>query len=94
MTHQIRLWFHGFTANGGKSDKVYIITLERHSSGRYVVTAKWGRRGGTLSSQVKGNYTSHWAACYAFNALASEKMDKGYTVTDRSGSFCGDAATA
>jgi len=94
MTHQIHLHFKGYTDAGNRSDKVYVITLERHNDRYWCVSAQWGRRGGKMSGQNKGMYASHWDACYAFNALASEKMDKGYTVTDRSGSFCGDAAIA
>ena len=95
MTHQIRLWFRGYTDNGGKSDKVYVITIVRHSpSGYYAVNAEWGRRGGKMSFQNKGMYASHWSAVAAFNALAGEKMAKGYESTAHVGTFNGDRALA
>lgn len=94
MTHEIHLHFSGFTDNGGRSDKVYVIRLERYNDRYWCVSAQWGRRGGKMSSQNKGMYASHWAAVAAFNSLASQKMDKGYEVTSRCGSFCGNHATA
>ena len=92
MTHQISLHYSGYTDNGGRSDKVYIVTLERHNDRYWSVSAAWGRRGGKLSSQTKGMFARHWAATSAFNALVGEKMDKGYIVTSRHGNFVGDQA--
>lgn len=94
MTHQITLHYQGFTDNGGRSDKVYIVILERHNERYWSVGAAWGRRGGKLSSQNKGMYPSHWAALAAFNSLVAEKIGKGYEVTTRAGSFFGEQATA
>lgn len=92
MTHQISLHYRGYTDNGGRSDKVYIVTLERHNERYWSVSACWGRRGGKMSSQNKGMYTSLWSALAAFNTLAGEKIDKGYQMTGSVGSFFGTRA--
>ena len=94
MTHQISLHFKGYTDAGNRSDKVYVITIVRHDSGYYAVNAEWGRRGGKMSFQNKGMYASHWSAVAAFNALAGEKMSKGYAATAHVGTFSGDRAHA
>lgn len=94
MTHQISLHFKGYTDAGNRSDKVYVITIVRHDNGYYAVNAEWGRRGGKMSFQNKGMYASHWSAVAAFNALAGEKMNKGYTATAHVGMFSGDRAHA
>jgi predicted DNA-binding WGR domain protein len=94
MTHQIHLHYFGFTDNGNRSDKVYILEISRHNERYWSVSAAWGRRGGRLSSQNKGMYASHWAAVAAFNALAAEKIAKGYKVTNKAGDFIGERAAS
>jgi predicted DNA-binding WGR domain protein len=73
------LWFFA-----GSSDKVYIVTLLL-TNGNYSLHAQWGRRGKTLQSQTKGNYTSEWAARREFHNLVASKASKGYRVTEKVG---------
>lgn len=73
------LWFFA-----GTSDKVYIATLTL-TNGVYTLTAQWGRRGKTLQSQIKGNYTRDWDALREFHKLVASKTGKGYRVTEKVG---------
>jgi predicted DNA-binding WGR domain protein len=73
------LWFFA-----GSSDKVYVATLTL-INGVYTLTAQWGRRGKTLQSQIKGNYTSDWEARREFHNLVASKTVKGYQVTEKVG---------
>jgi predicted DNA-binding WGR domain protein len=73
------LWFFA-----GSSDKVYIATLTL-TNGVYTLTAQWGRRGKTLQSQIKGNYTSEWTARREFHNLVGSKTAKGYSITEKVG---------
>lgn len=65
----------------GTSDKVYHVTLTL-TDGVYTLSAQWGRRGKTLQSQVKGNYTSDWQATRAFHDLVASKTRKGYRFAE------------
>ena len=60
------------------SDKVYIVSVKYQPSGDYAVIAKWGRRGGTMQSQLKGVYPTLGGAERAMYELFQEKMNKGY----------------
>lgn len=73
------LWFIG-----GSSDKVYVVELAL-VNGVYTLTARWGRRGKTMQSQVKGNFTSEWTARREFHSLVASKTAKGYRVTEAVG---------
>ena len=66
----------------GTSDKVYIVTLNQYGH-LFSLTALWGRRGKTLTGQVKGNFTDRWQATREFHSLVASKTAKGYQVTER-----------
>jgi predicted DNA-binding WGR domain protein len=70
------LWFVG-----GSSDKVYVAELTLVNA-IYTLTARWGRRGKTMQSQVKGNFASEWQARREFHALVASKTVKGYQITE------------
>lgn len=69
---------------GGTSDKVYKVVLTM-KDGIYTLTAFWGRRGKTMQSQVKGNYSFHWDAVRELHNLVATKTNKGYRVIERVG---------
>lgn len=72
--------------NQGTSDKVYNITLEDVGGGQFVVNAHNGRRGSTLTPQVKTPSPVAYAqAKRVFDRVESEKVAKGYHVTGRTG---------
>lgn len=68
----------------GTSDKVYKVVLTM-KDGIYTLTAFWGRRGKTMQSQVKGEYSFHWDAVREMHNLVATKTGKGYKVTERVG---------
>ena len=72
---QTSLWYIG-----GKSDKVYVVTA-REENGMITVEAKWGRRGKTMQSQVKGYFSHRGSALSCFNEVVLGKRVKGYQVT-------------
>lgn len=67
----------------GTSDKVYIARIEKRFDGFYGVPCEYGRRGGTLKPADKGIYRTVLEAESAFHKVVSEKMAKGYSVTER-----------
>lgn len=69
------LWFYA-----GSSDKVYIAEVIREGD-HYSVRGKWGRRGRTMQSQIKGNYSSETEAMIAWRSLVGSKTSKGYQIT-------------
>lgn len=72
---QTSLWYYG-----GTSDKVYVVTA-REEACRVVVEAHWGRRGKTMQSQVKGEFSTRGAAMATFNEVVRSKTVKGYQYT-------------
>ncbi|WEK38326.1 MAG: WGR domain-containing protein [Candidatus Pseudobacter hemicellulosilyticus] len=67
----------------GNSDKVYEIDLCAVGNDQYVVNFRYGRRGGNLKEGSKTPVpVSLTAAERIFDSLVSEKMSKGYTVTE------------
>ena len=73
---QTSLWYIG-----GKSDKVYVVTARENVFGHWVVVAEWGRRGKTMQSQVKGEFSHRGSAMSCFNQVVLGKRVKGYQVT-------------
>jgi predicted DNA-binding WGR domain protein len=70
-------------AQGGKSDKVYHLSLEASGNG-FTVTAQYGRRGSALATDIK---TKNAPLAYAeakqiFDRVLREKINKGYGVTE------------
>lgn len=77
----------------GTSDKVYIVSVVKKSSGYQVVT-KWGRRGReNLNSQVKGTFPDELAARYLQGEIVNEKIGKGYQDIESS-SYRGSVRTS
>ena len=74
---ETNLWYIG-----GSSDKVYRATVTQES-GIYNVTGKWGRRGKTMQSQIKGTFSNERDAMTAYHGLVAEKTNKGYQITGR-----------
>ena len=68
----------------GSSDKVYMGSIVEQPGGQFEVICKWGRRGGNMSSQNKGTYSSHRTAETALDKLLSAKAKKGYQDIERS----------
>jgi len=66
-------------AQGGTSDKVYIINLDRASDG-WSVVAQYGRRGGALATdnKTKNGPVDYEAAKKIFDKVVREKIAKGY----------------
>jgi predicted DNA-binding WGR domain protein len=63
----------------GNSDKVYVVSIRRSSSGGFDVVASWGRRGSSpQSSQVKSHYNELSSADMAAFDVFMKKMRKGY----------------
>lgn len=69
---QVRLWCHE-----GTSDKVYDVIVAEIGR-RYTVTARWGRRGGTLREQVKWHGASRDTATARARRLVLSKIGRGY----------------
>ena len=78
LIRKTRLWFCE-----GSSDKVYIAEVVQRGDGYYEVRGHWGRRGKTMQSQVKSVHVTEWQATAAYQGLVSQKVEKGYRVTDR-----------
>jgi hypothetical protein len=68
-----KLWFCR-----GTSDKVYEVTTGE-CGGLFTVTARWGRRGGHMSEQVKVETGDYFHAATVHNSLVESKISKGYT---------------
>lgn len=67
--------------NKGSSDKVYMACIRKEGA-NWVVIGKWGRRGGSMSSQVKFT-TQHEAEAYAEQQnLFHLKIKEGYQDVD------------
>lgn len=75
---ETNLWYYE-----GSSDKVYRATVTREGEDRYKVTGKWGRRGKTMQSQIKGTFSNERDAMIAYRGLVAEKTNKGYQITGR-----------
>lgn len=67
------LWF-----NEGSSDKVYHAAIEEEG-GAYVVTFRYGRRGGHMNEGKKTDFPVDIQSARAiFNKLVESKVKKGY----------------
>jgi bifunctional non-homologous end joining protein LigD len=66
-------------AQGGSSDKVYNINLDRSGDG-WSVTAQYGRRGNALATDVKtkNGAVGYDAAKKIFDKVVAQKVAKGY----------------
>jgi predicted DNA-binding WGR domain protein len=60
----------------GRSDKVYVATLEPVGD-RAIVTFAWGRRGASMQKKRSG-LISHREARILYHGKLQEKLDKGY----------------
>ena len=69
----------------GTSDKVYVGRIEKRPDGFFGVPCEYGRRGSTLRPADKGIYRTALEADVALNAVLSEKMGKGYSMTSDTG---------
>jgi bifunctional non-homologous end joining protein LigD len=67
-------------AQGGSSDKVYLLTLEEEAHG-WTVTCQYGRRGSALASQQKAVNVTYLAAKKVYDKILREKLSKGYSHT-------------
>lgn len=69
-----------------RSDKEYRLSLERVSNtfSQYVVIAKFGPRGGTLThvDKTRGTPISYTEACIMYDKTEKEKRAKGYREAD------------
>ena len=72
----------------GTSDKVYMACVRKLGGSQWQVVGKWGRRGKSLSSSIKGTYGNEMNARAAQCELFREKTDKGYVDID-SGKYSG-----
>jgi predicted DNA-binding WGR domain protein len=63
---------------GGGSDKIYITCIRQQPNGEFAVLGKWGRRGGTIKSQIKSTHGHIGAAQNAMQAFMNEKLGEGY----------------
>ena len=71
----------------GSSDKEYHAAIEPKDGG-FIVTFRYGRRGGPLKSGVKTDKpVSHDVACVVFDKLVKEKKGKGYTEAQSGAAF-------
>lgn len=69
-------------AQGGSSDKVYLLTLTDSVGGDlFYVTAQYGRRGSALASQTKANGVPYEKAKKVYDKILREKIAKGYQPT-------------
>ena len=69
----------------GGSDKIYMSCVRQEGSGAnktWVVMGKWGKRGGTLSSQIKKTTMNSTEATLEQMKLFNEKLRKGYEDID------------
>jgi hypothetical protein len=69
-----------------RSDKEYHLSLERVSNtfNSYVVIAKFGPRGGTLThvDKTRGTPITYTEACIMYDKTEKEKRAKGYREAD------------
>ena len=66
----------------GTSDKIYMACIRANDDGTYTVMGKWGRRGHTLSSQVKLTTRDMQIASQHQHVVFAEKISKGYVDID------------
>ncbi|MEN6622163.1 MAG: WGR domain-containing protein [Smithella sp.] len=59
------------------SDKIYILGI-RKTGNEFAVMAKWGRRGNSLSNQVKGNFQTIAQASECVEKLWKGRLSDGY----------------
>lgn len=67
-------------AAGGTSDKVYILNLDRTTTGLCSVVAQYGRRGGTMTvdNKTKAGLLNYEAAKALFDRECKKRITKGY----------------
>jgi len=78
IARNIKLWFCR-----GTSDKTYELVMSEQKEGsstRFTVIARWGRRGGKQSEQIKVSTHSRYSADKVYEQIMSEKIEKGYSV--------------
>jgi hypothetical protein len=78
IARNIKLWFCR-----GTSDKTYELLMSEQKEGssvRFTVIARWGRRGGKQSEQIKHSSYSRYSADAIYEQIMSEKLQKGYSV--------------
>jgi hypothetical protein len=63
--------------NGGSSDKVYIVVIERKNN-LYHINSYYGRRGRGLIKDYKGSYNFKDSALRQASDLIKNKIKKGY----------------
>lgn len=80
LIRQSFLWY-----KEGNSDKVYEIDLCEVGAGKYVVNFRYGRRGATLKEATKTPVpVSLTEAEKIYEAVETEKLEKGYSTTESS----------
>lgn len=62
----------------GNNDKIYILGIRDEGANKFLVLAKWGRRGKNLNVSVKGTYSSLTSAEAALTSLWQSQLKGGY----------------